>query len=61
MTRDLWLADLKNFDEIADADLPVGDEVQQAKSGGVSQSPKEMIQGKTSLLLCHAMSVSHMA
>jgi hypothetical protein len=37
MTRDFWLADPQNVDEIADADLFIGNQVQEAKPSAVGK------------------------
>jgi hypothetical protein len=41
MSRDLWLAGPEDFHKIADANFPVGDEVEQAKPRTVCQDTKE--------------------
>lgn len=43
MARDLRLTDAKDLDEIADAYLSIGDEVEQAKPRGVGQGAKQKI------------------
>lgn len=43
MPRDLWLADLEDFHKIADANLLVGDEIQQAQAGAIGQGAEEQL------------------
>ena len=42
--RNFGLAHLQNFHEVANANLPIRDQVQQPEPGGVRQCPKEKMQ-----------------
>jgi hypothetical protein len=44
MSRDFRLAHLQDFHEVANANLPIRDQVQQPEPGGVRQCPKEKMQ-----------------
>jgi len=44
MSRDFRLAHLQDFHEVANANLPVRDQVQQPEPRGVRQCPKEKMQ-----------------
>ena len=44
MPGDFWLAHLQDFDEVANANLPIRNQVQQPQARGVRQCPKEKMQ-----------------
>lgn len=50
----LGLAEAQNRDEIADANFPAGDEVEQAQAGGVRKGAEEKVERGLSALFCHA-------
>ena len=57
MARNLRLADSENFHEITDADLLVGDEVEQAKASGIGQGTKQEIEGERFIPLRHLRNI----
>jgi hypothetical protein len=54
MARDLRLTDAKDFDEIADANLAVGDQVQQAKPRRIGQRTEQKIERRVVLSGLHS-------
>jgi len=44
MTRDFRLADPEDADEVADADLAIRDEIQEAEARGIRQRAKELVE-----------------
>jgi hypothetical protein len=54
MAGNLRLADAKDLDEIADADLFIRDEVQQTEACGVRQCAEEEVERESRLSLYHA-------
>jgi hypothetical protein len=60
MSRYFRLVDAKDSDEIADADLSVGDEVQQTKARGVGERPEKQVEGRIAVPpLGHGFSICH--
>ena len=57
MARNLRLADSENFHEITDADLLVGDEVEQAKASGIGQGTKQEIEGEGFISFWHLRNI----
>lgn len=53
MPRDFWLADLKDFHKITDANFLVGDEIEQAQAGTVGQGAKQKVERKWFVLPGH--------
>jgi len=46
VARDFRLADAQNLHKIADANFPVGDEIEQAQASAIGQCAKEKIEGQ---------------
>jgi hypothetical protein len=53
VTRDFWLPEPENIDEIANANFPVGDEVQKAKPCGIGQGAKENVERERFIFAGH--------
>jgi hypothetical protein len=53
MARDLRLTDAQDLDEIADANLAVGDQIQQAQPRRVGQRAEQQVEGGVVLCLAH--------
>jgi hypothetical protein len=58
--RDLWLASSQNLYEVADANLAVGDQVQQAKARRISQRTEEKTERWIIFCLAHQASITHL-
>ena len=58
---DLWLWLFENFDEVADADLLVRNQIQQSQSRGVRQRAKEYVEREARRCSWHARTISYMA
>ena len=54
MARDFRLADAQNLHKIANANLPVGDEIEQAQASAICQCAKEKIEGQWTARASHA-------
>ena len=59
MARHLWLTDSKDFNKVADANLAVGDQIQQPESCGVGQRTEKHVERRVFLCLSHRLSVTH--
>jgi hypothetical protein len=55
--RNFRLADAEDLDEVANADFPVPDKVQQAEARGIGQGAKEKIERERFFLFGHARSL----
>ena len=54
---DLWLADAQDLHKIANANFPVGDEIEQAQSRAIGQGAEEMIEGQWATPASHQKSI----
>jgi len=59
MARDLRLTDAKDFDKVANANLSVGYEVQQAKACWIGQRTEEHIERRVVFGFSHRPSIQH--
>ena len=60
MPRDLRLADAKDFDEVANADLAVGNEIQQAQTRWIGQGAEEQVERGIVLCFRHTPTIQDM-
>jgi arsenite methyltransferase len=56
---DFWLARAQDFHKVADANLAVRDEVQQAKPRGIGERAEQEIEREVHLRLWHVQSIIH--